>query len=306
MTRILLLLIGIIIMLLQHYVTPLPTNFQFTIFLIGIVLLGIPHGAADLLVANQNADSHKKIFSKSSFFITYLGRLAFFAVILWLVPVFGFFLFILLAAYHFGETDLHQFKTNNIAGKLFIISYGLVILGVILLKHFEEIKPILGLFLIEEKYNGLINWVDMHRFLILSIIGIFFFVSTFFYFLIHNNKNLTQDYFLLQFAIILIILYNMPMVLGFTFYFVVWHSLLSLRNIVGYLRKNNIVTTKTIFKQIGFYSTIAIVGVILFGLTGYMFSNNTALTGYIFLGLAVLTAPHMQVMHDMYININKK
>jgi beta-carotene 15,15'-dioxygenase len=306
MIRILLLLIGLGIMGLQHYVQPLPNNLQFIIFLIGIILLGIPHGAADLLVANQNADSHKKPFSRSTFFITYLGRLVFFAAILWILPTFGFFLFIILAAYHFGETDLHQFKTDNIAGKLFIISYGLVILGVILLKHFEEVKPILSLFLVEDKYNGLINWIDIHRFFILSIIGIFFFISTFFYFLTHNKHNTAEDYFLLQFAIILIVLYNMPMVLGFTFYFVVWHSLLSLRNIVSYLRENNLVTNKTIFKQIGFYSTIAIVGVILFGLMGYMFSNDTALTGYIFLGLAVLTAPHMQVMHDMYGTINKK
>ncbi len=306
MIRVFLLLIGFSVMLLQQYIQPLTSNIQFIIFLIGVLLLGIPHGAADLLVANQNADSHQKKFSKFSFFINYLGRLVFFALILWLIPTIGFFLFIILAAYHFGETDLYQFKTDTIISKVFIISYGLVILGIILLNHFEEIRPILDLFLIDEKNRSIMNWIDVNRYILLSIIGVFFFASTFFYFLRHKSHEPKQDYFLIQFAIILIVLYNLPMVLGFTFYFVVWHSLLSLRNIFTYLRKNDLVKSKVIFKQMGFYSAIAIAGVILFGLTGYMFSNDTSLVGYVFLGLAVLTAPHMQVMHDMYCSMINK
>jgi hypothetical protein len=37
-----------------------------------------------------------------------------------------------------------------------------------------------------------------------------------------------------------------------------------------------------------------------------MFINNNAIMAYSFLGLAVLTAPHMQVMHDMYHKIRMK
>ena len=41
---------------------------QFLAFATGILFLGIPHGAADLLVANQNANSEKKRFSMLFFF----------------------------------------------------------------------------------------------------------------------------------------------------------------------------------------------------------------------------------------------
>jgi beta-carotene 15,15'-dioxygenase len=90
------------------------------------------------------------------------------------------------------------------------------------------------------------------------------------------------------------------MLLGFTFYFVVWHSVLSLRNIISYLRNNKNLSGNGITRQIILYSSLAIGGIALFGLTGFMFISSNAIMGYLFLGLAVLTAPHMQIMHDMY------
>jgi hypothetical protein len=94
--------------------------------------------------------------------------------------------------------------------------------------------------------------------------------------------------------------------MGFTFYFVLWHSVLSLKNIVSYLRQDNLFSFRLILKQIGFYSLLASVGVCMVGLGGFMFTNNNTMASYVFLGLAVLTAPHMQIMHIMYHNIRIK
>ncbi len=306
MIKISLLLLGILLLLVQRYI-PIETNAQFFIFIIGILLLGVPHGAADLLVATRNADASEKMFSKKYFLIDYLGRLILFATILYLFPVAGNLLFIFFAAYHFGETDLYQFKTNTVPGKLFVISYGLVILSVILLHHFDDVKPIYQLFESGRQNQALINWISQNRYYILSANGILFFTSTFIYFLKNNNThNGDKGQFLVRFASILFILFNLPMLLGFTFYFVVWHSLLSLNNIVIYLRKRNTFSFKVITKQIVLYSFLAIAGIGVFGLAGFMFINKNAVAGYIFLGLAVLTAPHMKIMYDMYGAIRQK
>jgi len=301
MLRILLLLFGCILLLLQEYILPVNTGTQFIIFLCGILVLGVPHGAADLLVATQNAGNSEKTFSKFRFLAVYISRLALFALTLWFFPVIGNLLFILFAAYHFGETDLYQFKTNTLTGKLFVISYGMLILSVILLHHFEEVKPLFQMFEAGKENTLLINWLDANRYNIISVSGIAFFTTTFIYFLRNNNTG-TKDKgeFLIRFAIILFILFNLPMLLGFTFYFVVWHSVLSLKNIVTYLQKNNTYQGKSIIGQIVLYSVIAIGGICLFGLTGFMFISSNSIVGYLFLGLAVLTAPHMQIMHDMY------
>lgn len=301
MLRIVLLISGCLLLLLQQFIYPLSTNVQFIIFITGIILLGVPHGAADLLVATQNANSGKKKFSKIRFLSVYVGRLFLFAATIWFFPVLGNLLFIFFAAYHFGETDLYQFKTDTLTGKIFVISYGLVILSVILLHHFEDIKPVFLQFQSGRENISFINWIDVHRYNILSVSGMLFFTATFIYFLkntnAHNNEN---GYFLIRFAVILFILFNLPMLLGFTFYFVVWHSFLSLHNIVSYLRNKNRFSKNTITKQILFYSLLAIAGIMLVGLSGFMFISSTATMGYLFLGLAVLTAPHMQIMHQMY------
>ncbi len=304
MIRIVLLITGCILLIFQQYLVSINTSSQFFIFLIGILLLGVPHGAADLLVANRNADAGKKVFSRVRFLAIYISRLFLFAAILWFFPVIGILIFIFFAAYHFGETDLHKFKTNTLLGKLFVISYGLVILAVILLQHFEEVKPVFQLFEAGKKNELLIHWININRYNILSVTGILFFITTFIYFLRNGNNDINEKgQFLIHFAVILFILFNLPMLLGFTFYFVVWHSVISLNNIVLYLRKNNTYPLNVIFRQILLYSALAITGIGLFGLTGFMFISSHAVAGYIFLGLAVLTAPHMQIMHDMYNSI---
>ncbi len=301
MLRIVLLISGCILLLLQQFIYPISINVQFVIFITGIILLGVPHGAADLLVATQNADSGKKTFSKFRFLSIYLGRLFLFAAIIWFFPVMGNLLFIFFAAYHFGETDLYQFKTDTLLGKVFVISYGLVILSVILLHHFEDIKPMFLQFESGMENILFVNWIDEHRYTILSVSGILFFTATFIYFLQNTNSDNNENgYFLIRFAVIIIILFNLPILLGFTFYFIVWHSFLSLHNIISYLRNKNRFSRVMITKQIIFYSLLAIGGIVLVGLAGFMFISTTAIMGYLFLGLAVLTAPHMQIMHEMY------
>jgi hypothetical protein len=110
----------------------------------------------------------------------------------------------------------------------------------------------------------------------------------------------------MQLAILLFILFYMPMVIGFTFYFVVWHSMLSLRNIVHYLNINSKLSNTVIIKQLILYSSLAMVGILIFGWSGMMFVSSDAIMVYVFIGLAVLTAPHMQIMYDMYNSIRSQ
>ena len=307
MKKITLLLIGFILLLIQHYIVIIPPNAQYCIFIVGVLLLGIPHGAADLLVAARNANVLEKRFSKQKFFIIYLGRLLLFACILFLFPVAGNLLFVFFAAYHFGETDLYQFKTNTLAGKIFVISYGMVILSVILLHHFNDVMLLYQPFESGKQNQPIINWISQNRYNILSVNGIAFFIAAFIYFLKNRlSDNRDNGQFLVRFACLLFILFYLPMLVGFTFYFVVWHSLLSLNNIITYLRKENTVPYQSIVKQIVLYSVLAITGIAIFGFTGFMFINTNAIAGYIFLGLAVLTAPHLEIMYHMYGAIRQK
>jgi len=293
---------GIFLLFLQNL---FPSFFneenQVYLFLGGILILGIPHGAADLMVASSGTTRHTTKFSTFKFLVNYLFRLVLFGVFFWLFPVWGNIVFVLIAAYHFGETDLHRFKTETKIGKLFVISYGLLILGFILLHHFDSLIPLFNLFPSGKAAIDSIRWVAANRYLILAIIVILFFIVTFIYFHLHEVNTHDSGIFLVHLAMILPILYFLPMMMAFTFYFIIWHSLLSLQNILRFLESDKKFKPKVIVGQILFYSLLAMGGISLVGAAGFMFVNHQTMLVYVFIGLAVLTAPHMQVMHDMYL-----
>jgi beta-carotene 15,15'-dioxygenase len=300
MLRLSLLFIGVLCLIAQLFFQTISANAQFLLFIIGIGLLGIPHGAADLLVAIKNAETAKHHFSNSTFFATYLTRIVVFGLVLYFFPVLGIFLFLLFSAYHFGETDLYFLNTKKIFEKILVSSYGFVLLSVILLSNMEELQVLIHQSELSTGQLSLLVWVNKYHGLILTVFLLFFFISVFLYFLQNKGADKVSDSFLLQFSVLVFILYNMPLVLGFTFYFVVWHSVLSLKNIITYLQAGNKYSFSRILKQISFYSILAIGGIIITGVVGYIFINSKAVILYVFLGLAVLTAPHMEVMHDMY------
>lgn len=299
MLRIILLVTGFIVLILQHCAISFSYYWQETSFIAGIILLGIPHGAADMLVAEQNSGKSGMPFSRIYFLFAYLGRLVIFGLLLWLVPFAGVLFFIVFAAYHFGETDLHLFKTDRWQGKLLVISYGMVILNVVLFNNSPELQDLLlrsGI----KGADAVIIWMARYRVAVLSFSMVFFFSSVFIYFLFMGDHPLVRDTFLLQFAVLVFILYNLSLVAAITFYFIAWHSVLSLRNIVNYLKRNGGYSYIAIAKQIILYSVLAIAGIAILGFTGRLLVNRQGVIMYVFAGLAVLTAPHMQVMHEMY------
>ena len=96
MLRTLLLLAGILILAGHWLLPPLSANGQFIIFLIGIIFLGIPHGAADLLVANKSAESGKQKFYAFRFFTFYISRLVVFGAVIYFFRQLVFYYFYFL------------------------------------------------------------------------------------------------------------------------------------------------------------------------------------------------------------------
>ncbi len=306
MIKSIILIAGIALAIINHFISVVPENMQFMFFITGIVLLGIPHGAADLLVATKNSAREDKYFSLAGFFFNYLGRLVLFGLVIWLFPVGGISIFIVFAAYHFGQTDLIQFKTQTLTGKLLVISYGFTILATILLLHFKEVQPIFQQLFPGLRNTSILNWINEKRYLLSVLTALFFLVNCSRYFLMNPPGRVQMLRFFIQMALIMAILAILPMLAGFTFYFVIWHSILSLRNIVRYLQGGGTYSTSTILRQICLYSVLALAGITLVGVTGYMFIDHQSVIIYVILGLAVLTAPHMNIMDHMYANMFRR
>jgi uncharacterized membrane protein (DUF4010 family) len=53
------------------------------------------------------------------------------------------------------------------------------------------------------------------------------------------------------------------------------------------------------------YSVIAMAGISILGYLGMQWYSANGMIMSIFIGLAILTAPHMQIMYDMYKKIRQ-
>jgi len=270
-----------LLFLVIHSFYPINFKTQVFIFLSTILLAGIPHGALDHLVEKKNKHIDNHIFSWLSFLSGYFFQMIIFGIIWFFYPMIALIIFIGLSALHFGETDLR--KVNGQAGpavSYMQFCYGIFILLILLLSHFEEVKLILIQF--PELQNS--DYLD--------------FINRF-------SKELIFSSFV-KMILILLLLIKLPLMISFAFYFGLWHSLHSLENIRYHLSQKEDQQLSWIV-LIGKSIPLTIAALAFIGLIMYLmrFNENTpSFILQIFIGIAILTAPHLQVMGKMYQKIS--
>lgn len=297
--------LGLAWVILHEALGGMPPQWQTAVFLLGILTLGVPHGAADLLVEMRNRGDNA--FPVVPFLLKYIMRLSVFALLLFLFPTLGLLIFIGIAAYHFGETDLATLDASGLSGKMAVFLHGLSILGIILLGHAEALRPYLSLvgsgrFDLE----GAMALLEGHALVLMASCCLCAALAMWVHCRRHPGEwGRAGARWALYYVPMGLILWRLPLLEGFTFYFIGWHSVLSLDCIVGYLCRSGVFPRRRVIGQIALFSAMAIVGIVAVGLAGFMFASPTSMAWYVFMGLAVLTAPHMEVMHDMYHRLRK-
>jgi Brp/Blh family beta-carotene 15,15'-monooxygenase len=298
--RFLILLGGVLLMLVNRNFYEFSEQLQLEVFVVGLLLLGIPHGGADRLIAYKNFSYKSVGFSNTKFNLMYLGNMALFLAVLFCFPVSGFIIFLLFSAYHFGQSDLQMLSTQSIWGKVLVFNYGLLILGIIFLPDFAQVQLSILTLNSNVRTTEMLKWVNENHLRILVAIIFLFVLSGLLYFLCNNARSKLNYVQLFQNLGVIVILYNLPLLLSFSFYFLLWHSVFSLKSILKYLLKDKSIDATLVIKEIVRNSLIATLGIILCGLAGYKYATNPNLVIYAVLGLAVLTTSHMQIMHQMY------
>lgn len=103
------------------------------LFAIGLIGVGIPHGALDHLL-DRNKIQHR---IELQFVVKYLGA-AFMYGLVWIMnaPI-ALFIFLLYSIWHFGQTDMEQWRSNRLRMiKSWI--WGALLFGVLLIGHLQE------------------------------------------------------------------------------------------------------------------------------------------------------------------------
>lgn len=215
---------GIVLTLLFIFLVPLLSSTFVDIFWgFAVLTLGILHGANDLEIIAKNFNGRSKyLFIKSiSLYIAVvlLGGFFFFTL-----PAAALLVFILFSSYHFGEQHWEGRLPHSVQTFLFYTLYGAFIFFLIFSFQYESVVLI-----IEQISN---RHFDFPYFLntTLALGGM---LMLFMAVVPQLRRHFVQECLLL---VLLGVLFSVGSLLfAFAFYFVIWHSLPSLRDQLEFL-----------------------------------------------------------------------
>jgi Brp/Blh family beta-carotene 15,15'-monooxygenase len=262
----------------------LRNNSLLLVSLLLILSIGISHGSLDHIKGKKLL----KILGFKSSVVFYFGYIfvGLTTIIIWLLfPKLLLFLFLLIAAFHFGKED-SEFLNKRKNFELIYFFKGSLIIVAPLLFHKNETLSIFKSLNFDITTSFLINNEILYFFILLSFISNIF---------LSLNKSFdAKSLLFMDFLSILILNYFLNPVLAFTFYFCFLHSI---RHSISLIKEinSNLKKGLPIFIKKALPLTIITIFGYIFAL--YILNNYNELSEsiykVIFIGLASLTFPHI-------------
>jgi Brp/Blh family beta-carotene 15,15'-monooxygenase len=285
-----LLLFGLML-LIGNYLLPLNVNTQISFLVFILILFGIPHGALDLYIDQKiNKTENNKLF-----LLKYLLNILLYALVWYYLPTVALIIFILITAYHFGEIDwlgksetvIHKlvYSILGMSWILFLLSSNMQFaIEVFLNMGKSDINPATYFKIAKTVYPISITLLFVVNFIL------FFFKAYFF----DTNK----DYYfsILQLAVLSLLNIFLPLWICFSFYFGIWHSLLSFDKIrLNFAIANSFQGWKQLLIKAAPFSIMAWIGILYIIFASYNSKDTSGIFTLLFISLAVLALPHLQV-----------
>lgn len=280
-----------LVMGLIFWFSPIPHSWQWIFFLLVIVTVGLPHGALDFLVAGEGKNKAKL----STFLFFYVSQsLAF--LLLWFWPLAAASIFVVLSAYHFGETDLQEFNPHPFLKHFSIVCYGLATLTALLFANYSELITLIPDINKQVSQYGALQWLKENY-----LIAYFLLMGISLLILLQEKSiDRSQLASLLLLSIPQLLIFLLPFLAGFTYYFGIWHSLLSIAtiqkntNASGWSQIGKLINAQTV--------SFALLALVIMGLLYWLISSFFNYDNQLlifFIGLSILAIPHMQLMHQL-------
>jgi lycopene beta-cyclase len=241
------------------------------LFLVGLALVGIPHGAVDHLLES----GHMDLTTTAGFAIRYLSMAGLAGFLFLIAPTLSLLLFLGYSAWHFGQADGRQWGLGPV-GSLF---WGTSVLVFILSTHMEETNRVVeSMGSLPWTFSGpcppwaMLGWVIpalIRRSLPLAFTAIWLVLSAF-----------------------------LPLILAFGLYFIGQHSLTGWQHIKSHLNMSD----RTIWLRAFPFHAGAWALLLLF----FLLSNDPvkpegeSIWGIFFIFIACISLPHTLAMNAMY------
>jgi Brp/Blh family beta-carotene 15,15'-monooxygenase len=260
-----------------------------------ILLLGIPHGAIDNVLYQKNHNI------KNSHFI-YLYLLVVAAnVALWIfAPVVAYILFLVISAYHFGQSQVSHYFTNQpLIHRTLYLSWGLSVLSGLIYWNHIEITMLTNQFSDFSGFSPIHQKDFLFNLYCLSTAN----TAAIFIWLVYSKK-IRFEHFVMEVLVLCLIslcFYITPLVVGFTLYFIILHSYKVLQEEYGFLYSDQTVRSVGGFIRMVLPLTLFSFAGIAF-LFGLIFLNILSLSyGYcLLIVISSITLPHVVIMNKFY------
>ncbi len=263
-----------------------------------MLMLGLPHGATDhglfdLLVKDK--PENKGV----SFYLAYLTVIGAYGLVWFFLPMVAFGIFIFMSVYHFGQSNWVDIKYGSASlARLHYVLWGMGILLTPIILHGAEASAIVATmtdYTISPPAQGVIQ----------LIIGGLACVNVLVLMILYYRGTLTTKRLgreMLAYGVLILMFLTNTLLLGFTVYFVFWHSLTSAKDQLRFFQRR---LSPTARKQL--YGEIAMVvfGALAFCLIVWLGPGPAAalrpgVIGGVFVFISLLTLPHMLLVEQLY------
>lgn len=266
----------------------LPASFLWVLAAVNVLTIGIIHGANDLyILLKYRRTSKKRHFGY--LFVSYVSFVLLMVLALYNIPQLALLLFVLVSSFHFGEQQWHKFSfINTTKLHLFYVVYGAFLFSLLFYTHQHQTLTIV------QQISGLqIASITLFYVLVASFVAVVIFT------ILNINQLKPQLFFQLLALIVLILLFSQTSLLwSFSVYFVLWHSIPSLREQANVLYPND---SKSISKYIKLALPYWILSLVGFAVALLFFKDHAASMLALFFGfLAAITIPHVGVIFWMH------
>lgn len=270
------------------------TQVEVIFCLVLIASFGIAHGAID-----NHLYGFKNFLGNLRFIGVYILVGAAFAGLWFIQASLAFSIFMIISAYHFGQSQLvEEIEDQSLFPRLVYSAWGSWLLSAFLFLNQEEL---FAMSLNDFERLPVFLWMlenSFQLFLLSSgVLGILLFLSVFMGFLLKSSLLLE----LYQIAIIFIVFYFSSTLWGFTLYFVILHSGRVLQQEYSYLADGKRVRGVWGFiKLLSPFTIISLVGLTIIVIFFAYFDLQYSYSLLALVFISCLTVPHSWVMDRFY------
>ncbi|NJC26783.1 Brp/Blh family beta-carotene 15,15'-dioxygenase [Neolewinella antarctica] len=263
-----------------------------------MLLLGLPHGATDhglFLALRQGGQGE----GKGRFYLAYLGIIAAYGLVWYLLPLVAFGIFILLSVYHFGQSNwVDTEQRPTFTARAHYLLWGMGVLLTPILLHAEEAAAIVATMtdtVIATPALDSVYWIIA----VLGLANVVTITTLKMRGVLDTRRTVLE---LLAYALLTLLFFTNSLLLGFTIYFVFWHSLSSIQDQMQFFERR---MSRDLRQKLSVGIGTTVVGALAFCLIvwfgpGPEAALRPAIIGGVFVFISLLTMPHMLLVEQLY------